>query len=118
MLWKPVESSPYTWGVQQDGVEDRQTQGIIPIYMGSTVVAQKGSARFRNHPHIHGEYDNRITQAMIAKESSPYTWGVPSSTVPSSLYFRIIPIYMGSTVLLNLLMCVLQNHPHIHGEYF
>ena len=31
--------------------------------------------------------------------------------------YRIIPIYMGSTLLAEAISSSVENHPHIHGEY-
>ncbi len=92
-----LESSPYTWGVQEDKIEVAEDSRIIPIYMGSTFECQSTFLIIKNHPHIHGEYSCKYQIAYRPQESSPYTWGVPYIKDEGRLLNGIIPIYMGST---------------------
>ena len=112
-----MESSPYTWGVRVDILANGNVMRIIPIYMGSTEKFKLQISAIRNHPHIHGEYVKLLGGVSLLVESSPYTWGVLNRPVNTTLFNRIIPIYMGSTGRLLTKRRHQRNHPHIHGEY-
>ena len=85
--------------------------------MGSTLRLLKCRHYCKNHPHIHGEYELTIIILVCYLESSPYTWGVQQGDLLNGKSKRIIPIYMGSTIPLSSNAPLIENHPHIHGEY-
>ena len=91
--------------------------GITPIYMGSTRKAQVCTYVTRDHPHIHGEHQKSKPLNMPNVGSPPYTWGALVLRIAKLIKFRITPIYMGSTVVVNPIMVDIRDHPHIHGEH-
>ena len=111
-------SPPYTWGAPNYNYFPSFTNGITPIYMGSTFVITCSSILARDHPHIHGEhYRVRPTYARLLG-SPPYTWGAQVCHIVTSFDVRITPIYMGSTELPYYSSFKIRDHPHIHGEHW
>ena len=51
------------------------TDGITPIYMGSTVLAYVMHVIDKDHPHIHGEHYQLPRLGIGDEGSPPYTWG-------------------------------------------
>ena len=85
--------------------------------MGNTAVAATQPVLLRDHPHIHGEYFSVPTGRMSMLGSPPHTWGIHSGSPLTRLTIGITPTYMGNTISLIVLNCILEDHPHIHGEY-
>ena len=50
--------------------------------------------------------------------SPPHTWGIQSPGLFILLQSRITPTYMGNTCDDAVLAHKVEDHPHIHGEYF
>mgnify|MGYP001779937660 CR=1 FL=1 len=76
-----------------------------------------GVNNFGDHPHIHGEHQKSKPLNMPNVGSPPYTWGALVLRIAKLIKFRITPIYMGSTVVVNPIMVDIRDHPHIHGEH-
>ncbi len=92
-------SSPHTWGVRTSNVRLITKLGIIPTYVGSTRNTFTLLLTRWDHPHIRGEYYQLTVRPMRIPGSSPHTWGVLQGLAASAASVRIIPTYVGSTVL-------------------
>ena len=66
--------------------------------MGNTTKVTGFPAKHKDHPHIRGEYDDRIGAMNIQLGSPPYTWGIPYSELDPSQDWGITPIYVGNTL--------------------
>ena len=110
-------SPPYTWGAHlQDGTID-SAKGITPIYMGSTSPFRTRRSRSGDHHHIHGEHSLNVNGGDAISGSPPYTWGAPAISYCKVSWLRITPIYIGSTAGVTVMIDVVKDHPHIHGEH-
>ena len=85
--------------------------------MGSTFGRKTGPLRIWDHPHIHGEHSSGRKGYPVAWGSPPYTWGALSGGKIQTQSSGITPIYMGSTVGIQIPVNWLKDHPHIHGEH-
>ena len=86
--------------------------------MGNTQQHLMEFVRIEDHPHIHGEYWNSAGTKVRLEGSPPYTWGILPNFPPPWYDDRITPIYMGNTLHSFSFVFEIQDHPHIHGEYF
>ena len=57
-----------------------------------------GAPVYRNHPHVYGEHKFVSQHAGHKEESSPCIWGAQFEIKSLNWLFRIIPMYMGSTI--------------------
>ena len=73
------------------------------MYMGSTHLLQLGKILCQNHPHVYGEHSLMQSQMYLVLESSPCIWGAHTVLLSLSTGKGIIPMYMGSTKMTNLL---------------
>ena len=85
--------------------------------MGNTLVQYWCNDSYKDHPHIHGEYSAIFSHLIIVLGSPPHTWGIREKLMTESLLPRITPTYMGNTKLVDQVSPVVEDHPHIHGEY-
>ena len=72
-----VESSLCIQGVLSRCTVSILFNGIIPMYMGSTKHQEFPVLPSKNHPHVYGEYMDKLKTGVAEKESSPCIWGVP-----------------------------------------
>ena len=72
---------------------------------------------YQNHPHVYGEHKLVVAFGAAILESSPCIWGAPISNIVGQISFRIIPMYMGSTMLEKDFSNLTENHPHVYGEH-
>ena len=54
---------------------------------------------------------------MRPQGSPPYTWGARIDISKESMAVGITPIYMGSTLINDVITSLNKDHPHIHGEH-
>ena len=73
--------------------------------------------RAKDHPRLRGEYNMEIAVFVAGVGSSPLARGVPHS--PSYLLpaFGIIPACAGSTLVYEIDLSYLKDHPRLRGEY-
>ena len=110
-------SPPYTWGALLRIVHSLLIPRITPIYMGSTEIAGFYHIPLEDHPHIHGEHPTARILSCRVTGSPPYTWGALTRPFFGEGFFRITPIYMGSTGYRQRDLRQDGDHPHIHGEH-
>ena len=91
-------SSPHAWGIPGNLPLDFFLQRFIPTCVGNTFAALMRSSRSSVHPHMRGEYDQRVIRAVAAYGSSPHAWGIRAGG----------PQGPGGCPV----------HPHMRGEYF
>ena len=95
--WRPIGSSPPTWGIL-DRVSWKKTDNrFIPTYVGHTSKSRK----------------NRSTVCG----SSPPTWGIPAIPAGTTIEYRFIPTYVGHTAESQLNLSGRTVHPHLRGAY-
>ena len=70
-----------------------------------------------DHPHIHGEYLSLVRFQTPVLGSPPHTWGIPGSPYARCPAIGITPTYMGNTWVYTNFYPMIEDHPHIHGEY-
>ena len=110
-------SSPHTRGAPPTDDRNFPNFGIIPAYAGSTCCPGRRGARGTDHPRIRGEH--WPTRALASSEigSSPHTRGAQHLLHQFPDILRIIPAYAGSTLPVELVDSVLEDHPRIRGEH-
>lgn len=111
-------SSPLTWGILPEGFRKLLPFRIIPAYGGNTDSQFPANRVHRDHPYLRGEYVCDTTTTDDAKGSSPPTWGIQAGGVLIALMLRIIPTYVGNTSFWLLCWNLVQDHPHLRGEYW
>ena len=90
-------SSPHTWGILDQLINQLINQRFIPTYVGHTCVTQTEQADGAVHPHIRGAYHATFRFAVDAAGSSPHTWGIPREQIADLGGGRFIPTYVGHT---------------------
>ena len=53
----------------------------------------------------------------ISLGSPPHTWGILKKSLSAKTWSRITPTYMGNTIFKGIYGMIIEDHPHIHGEY-
>ena len=112
-----VESPPCVWGVLLSAQGVLSANGITPMCMGSTGYLVDSKYVSQNHPHVYGEYSTSVTPAFVVLESPPCVWGVLIAMWCFNTHYRITPMCMGSTATLCPFGIIIENHPHVYGEY-
>ncbi|KRL04356.1 hypothetical protein FD46_GL001483 [Liquorilactobacillus oeni DSM 19972] len=85
--------------------------------MGNTGKCDYCKSVKQDHPHIRGEYKEKIPDKMAIKGSPPHTWGIQGYIKRKTGIIRITPTYVGNTINEVTLTSSGKDHPHIRGEY-
>ena len=72
---------------------------IIPTYVGSTSSAGYDEGRDSNHSHVCGINRTSCTSRTVGNESFPRMWDQPAALHFVVRQERIIPTYVGSTLI-------------------
>ena len=119
---KPIQgilgSSPHMRGTQQEVIEMRKQNGIIPAYAGNTGSVTQWIRRTADHPRICGEHTPSPPLMYPLPGSSPHMRGTPNLDTVHLLASGIIPAYAGNTSQVGVLYGHSWDHPRICGEHF
>ena len=109
------ESFPRMWDQLECVKTSLPECRIIPTYVGSTVSFSIIARSSSNHSHVCGI--NQLTGNIygVPDESFPRMWDQRRDADALSLWFRIIPTYVGSTRLRPSLPVPMPNHSHVCG---
>ena len=110
-------SSPHTRGAPYRRRHRRLSQRIIPAYAGSTQSLVYPKAFSWDHPRIRGEHVFLSLFVPMSSGSSPHTRGARVFLSLSVVPMGIIPAYAGSTVVLDIVPGLFEDHPRIRGEH-
>ena len=84
--------------------------------MGTSLLPFGNLYYLRDHPHAYGD-KKRITLCMaLGLGSSPRVWGQVLTSTLLSLYSRIIPTRMGTSLHPFCEICMIVYHPHAYGD--
>ncbi len=110
-------SSPLARGVHFDIPPSRLSARIIPACAGSTKPRTTPCPSNKDHPRLRGEYSKKSSKLINKEGSSPLARGVLYCIQYSALRFRIIPACAGSTLVYEIDLSYLKDHPRLRGEY-
>ena len=129
--------SPHAWGKRKKNTADGLYCRTIPTRMGKTVLVDQVGTACADHPHTHGENVWGYRRQYSRSGPSPHAWGKHSAmgrtprllrTIPTRMGKtpvghsisnspRTIPTRMGKTPFNSLILSIVSDHPHTHGEY-
>ena len=95
-------SSPRVWGQVNDRLTSIGNGRIIPTRMGTSVDKHIVILIQQDHPHAYGD---KLSGAFFQANflgSSPRVWGQVLSSLRDFLPYRIIPMRMGTSLLITL----------------
>ena len=104
-------------GAHRRGERQRQREGIIPAYAGSTATTSASSSMIRDHPRVCGEHKTRTETEAMPPGSSPRMRGAPEALQVVPHGGGIIPAYAGSTSSRSTVLRGFQDHPRVCGEH-
>ena len=110
-------SPPRVWGILQHLFSGLVSDGITPTCVGNTIVVEVDECCQEDHPHVCGEYVDDLLEALAQQGSPPRVWGILSGVRLAPVHVRITPTCVGNTHRHHLAKPVLQDHPHVCGEY-
>ncbi len=110
-------SSPPARGIQQRACSHKDHHRIIPTCAGNTFRQSSPGQTVRDHPHLRGEYWSSDCARAFVQGSSPPARGIPLMVGWLKVVFRIIPTCAGNTLCLTHTTKLLEDHPHLRGEY-
>ncbi len=109
--------SPRAWGLRLGGVEVGQNPRAIPTCVGTTVGWHFQKASPAGHPHVRGDYLQRVNRGGILGGPSPRAWGLRKLLFPPRLPIRAIPTCVGTTCTPWGTPLSVAGHPHVRGDY-
>ena len=104
-------SSPCVWGQAANPTAYIILMRIIPMRVGTRIVALQADDLSWDHPHACGDKRPRRTRAPLVSGSSPCVWGQVNFHLLHLLAFRIIPMRVGTRLKKSRKIAVLQNQP-------
>ena len=104
-------------GAHRRGERQRQREGIIPAYAGSTATTSASSSMIRDHPRVCGEHKTRTETEAMPPGSSPRMRGARRLRVLGGGCHGIIPAYAGSTGSSAGSAPWRWDHPRVCGEH-
>ena len=90
---------------------------ITPACAGSTRNISIKTLITKDHPRLRGEYSLPSTKFSFKMGSPPLARGVHMTVIEKSSIYRITPACAGSTNRNHREKSVIQDHPHLRGEY-
>ena len=96
----------------------RPLSRIIPTYVGSTTALPRRRRSAANHSHVCGINNSLELLAVVGCESFPRMWDQPRKDGAEPSPERIIPTYVGSTILDPARPPLIPNHSHVCGINF
>ena len=106
------------WEVHKEIYLIKNTLGITPTYVGSTIWSSQVLFFFWDHPHVCGKYIKLLSTIQAKLGSPPRMWEVLKKNINVTLCSRITPTYVGSTNFTPLITPSIKDHPHVCGKYY
>ena len=110
-------SSPLARGLRGLVYRLRRPGGIIPARAGFTSTPSTTTCRRRDHPRSRGVYPGGVEDRRQARGSSPLARGLRWDSALVLLLVRIIPARAGFTLLYQVSVSVVWDHPRSRGVY-
>ena len=110
-------SSPRAWGILQQVLRWPKVLRFIPTCVGNTQGQRRKNSCRPVHPHVRGEYQNKLPMRVLLGGSSPRAWGIRYKELEAIASFRFIPTCVGNTVRRHPFHRSGAVHPHVRGEY-
>ena len=110
-------SPPLAWGIPDHHVSSSKRDGITPTCVGNTVTTRHRATVAEDHPHLRGEYRGCSIDQASDLGSPPLAWGIHWETKKGHWELRITPTCVGNTLPCFPLKSLIQDHPHLRGEY-
>ncbi len=109
-------SSPRAWGTPSRVDPHDLDSRFIPTCMGNAFRPLNNQTPVWVHPHVHGERPTVKDTPKRSAGSSPRAWGTLRMQYMWCFRARFIPTCMGNAVNLEIGLCCISVHPHVHGE--
>ena len=90
---------------------------ITPACAGSTDLEDDRIRHQKDHPRLRGEYSQLQLESMMEEGSPPLARGVHNTNKITLINNRITPACAGSTIFLETVGIITQDHPRLRGEY-
>ena len=110
-------SSPRAWGIHGRQLPPELRSRFIPTCVGNTAGKNRCPCTAPVHPHVRGEYEQHLDDALQPAGSSPRAWGILLHAVVKFLVGRFIPTCVGNTGSHASMKRAMAVHPHVRGEY-
>ena len=110
-----IESFSRMWDQPAKQGSEMLAQRIIPTYVGSTPAAPSCHGGSSNHSHVCGINAPASSSMVACVESFPRMWDQLIGFLIADAVLRIIPTYVGSTVLVGGGGLCPTNHSHVCG---
>ena len=91
---------------------------ITPTCVGNTSGGTSFGETSKDHPHLRGEYAMRSLITLVLIGSPPLAWGILDNKTDAWLGVGITPTCVGNTIQTLHGLKVLEDHPHLRGEYY
>ena len=110
-----TESFPRMWDQRERRTMAQTLFRIIPTYVGSTCTNALSASCSSNHSHVCGINSSFTFLIFLTAESFPRMWDQPTFYADTQSLNRIIPTYVGSTIIYLPFKIRLTNHSHVCG---
>ena len=112
-----IGSPPHSRGILLSQRHTRLLVGITPAFAGNTERIWTTGTTWRDHPRIRGEYQSLRGMKASTSGSPPHSRGILFDALRIRGGAGITPAFAGNTVISEMEICVLGDHPRIRGEY-
>ena len=109
-------SSPCVWGQETTITHSTGVERIIPMRVGTRILPLVYDDSLRDHPHACGDKCFSSAMKIAARGSSPCVWGQVSLLLLLLALDGIIPMRVGTSDLLRLVLVISEDHPHACGD--
>ena len=89
----------------------------IPTCVGTTGLTRTAPPSTPGHPHVRGDYLDRVAAAQLAGGPSPRAWGLLANPDVPPFFRRAIPTCVGTTGIHLPARGPQTGHPHVRGDY-
>ena len=110
-------SPPRAWGIRISTRVVTWRCRFTPTCVGNTKASTATVQATSVHPHVRGEYLNRIHYWFPFFGSPPRAWGIRTSNIGDNPDGRFTPTCVGNTIQPHCASYSAAVHPHVRGEY-
>ena len=109
-------SSPCVWGQGPRLSEEQQADRIIPMRVGTRLKRYVVHRKRWDHPHACGDKWYLMPISIIRQGSSPCVWGQAFRSYVLTVVTGIIPMRVGTSILIFASSVSARDHPHACGD--
>ena len=104
------------WGQATSDISPLSALGIIPMRVGTRIYPNENLMTCEDHPHACGDKSKSQQAHCLNTGSSPCVWGQASLTDFKVGLERIIPMRVGTRLVLFIWDVETKDHPHACGD--